>query len=125
MYAVFWSMLFNISGSGLGSMLDKPDTIEQVQAVSSSAFSNASTTMVIRCCGEEWWNGGVTRVSGALHQPRTALSEALDRYACEHDINSLQADSQLTYYTERLLAGTIGAALERVMISSISFSSIS
>lgn len=44
--------------------------------------------------------------------------EAFDRYARSWRL-SVQADSRLIHYTERLLAGAIGAASARVMISSI------
>ena len=46
-------------------------------------------------------------------------SEVFDRYARDRGGYPLQADSRLIHYTERLLAGAIGAASARVMISSI------
>ncbi|MCC8997988.1 MAG: sensor histidine kinase [Candidatus Contendobacter sp.] len=119
MHAVFWSMLFNIGGLVLGSMLGKPDTIEQVQG---SQFVGVLERK--RHDGDSLlWRGVVE--TAELYEllarfigPHRA-SEAFDRYALEHHTDSLQADSRLIHYTERLLAGAIGAASARVMISSI------
>ena len=119
MHAVFWSMLFNVGGLVLGSMLGKPDTIEQVQG---SQFVGVLERQ--RHDGDSLlWRGVVE--TAELYEllarfigPHRA-SEAFDRYAREHHTDSLQADSRLIHYTERLLAGAIGAASARVMISSI------
>ncbi|MBK8182735.1 MAG: histidine kinase [Candidatus Competibacteraceae bacterium] len=119
MHAVFWSMLVNIGGLVFGSLLSKPDPIEQVQG---SQFVNVLERE--RHDGDSLlWRGVVE--TAALYDllarflgPQRA-SEAFDRYAEQHGGYPLQADSRLIHHTERLLAGAIGAASARVMISSI------
>jgi len=119
MHAVFWSMLANIGGLVFGSMLTRPDAIEQVQG---SQFVNILERE--RHDGDSLlWRGVVetTELYDLLARflgPSRA-SEAFDRYARDHGGYPLQADSRLIHYTERLLAGAIGAASARVMISSI------
>jgi len=119
MHAVFWSMLVNVGGLVLGSVLGRPDAIEQVQG---SQFVDVLKRE--RHDGDSLlWRGVVE--TGELYEllarfigPQRA-SEAFDRYVHEHGGYPLQADSRLIHYTERLLAGAIGAASARVMISSI------
>ncbi|RUQ38735.1 MAG: histidine kinase [Candidatus Competibacteraceae bacterium] len=150
MHAVFWSMLVNVGGLVLGSVLGRPDAIEQVQG---SQFVDVLKRE--RHDGDSLlWRGVVE--TGELYEllarfigPQRA-SEAFDRYrrssfdrlrtngkhrtavrpelveghltnAVVHERGGypLQADSRLIHYTERLLAGAIGAASARVMISSI------
>ena len=119
MHAVFWSMLANVGGLVFGSMLTRPDAIEQVQG---SQFVNILERE--RHDGDSLlWRGVVETtelydlLARFLGPPRA--SEAFDRYARDHGGYPLQADSRLIHYTERLLAGAIGAASARVMISSI------
>ncbi|MDG4598077.1 MAG: ATP-binding protein [Candidatus Contendobacter sp.] len=119
MHSVFWSMLVNVGGLVFGSMLSRPNAIEQVQG---SQFVNVFERE--RHDGDALlWRGVVDTVQ--LHDllarfigPQRA-SEAFDRYLDGKDDYPLQADPQLIHYTERLLAGAIGAASARVMISSI------
>lgn len=119
MHSVFWSMLANVGGLVFGSMLSRPNAIEQVQG---SQFVNVFERE--RHDGDALlWRGVVDTVQ--LHDllarfigPQRA-SEAFDRYLDGKDDYPLQADPQLIHYTERLLAGAIGAASARVMISSI------
>ncbi len=120
MHAVFWSMLVNIGGLVLGSMLSQPDTIEQVQG---SQFVNVFERE--RHDGDSLlWRGVVETTDlyellARFLGPQRA-SEAFDRYMeQERGGYPLYADSRLIHYTERLLAGAIGAASARVMISSI------
>jgi signal transduction histidine kinase len=119
MHSVFWSMLVNIGGLVVGSMLGKPDAIEQVQG---SQFVNILERE--RHDGDSLlWRGVVETAElydllARFLGPQRA-SEAFDRYVHENDDYPLQADPRLIHYTERLLAGAIGAASARVMISSI------
>ncbi|MBK7541844.1 MAG: histidine kinase [Candidatus Competibacteraceae bacterium] len=119
MHAVFWSMLANIGGLVFGSMLSRPDPIEQVQG---SQFVNVLEQD--RHDGDSLLWRGVAETTDLYDLlarflgPQRA-SEAFDQYAQEHDGYPLEADSRLIHYTERLLAGAIGAASARVMISSI------
>ena len=119
MHCVFWSMLANIGGLVFGSILSKPDAIEQVQG---SQFVNVFERE--RHDGDALlWRGVVD--TAQLYEllarfigPQRA-SEAFDRYVEENKDYPLQADPRLIHYTERLLAGAIGAASARVMVSSI------
>ena len=119
MHGVFWSMLLNIGGLVFGSMLSRPDPIEQVQG---SQFVNVLERE--RHDGDSLLWRGVVETSelydllARFIGPQRA-SEAFDRYAQEHQGYPLQADSRLIHHTERLLAGAIGSASARVMISSI------
>lgn len=119
MHAVFWSMLVNISGLVFGSILSRPDAIEQVQG---SQFVNVLERE--RHDGDSLlWRGVVETTDlyellARFLGPQRA-SDAFDRYASDYHGYPLQADSRLIHYTERLLAGAIGAASARVMISSI------
>ncbi|HOB62514.1 MAG TPA: sensor histidine kinase [Candidatus Competibacteraceae bacterium] len=119
MHAVFWSMLVNISGLVFGSILGRPDAIEQVQG---SQFVNVFERE--RHDGDSLlWRGMVETTDlyellARFLGPQRA-SDAFDRYARDYHNYPLQADSRLIHYTERLLAGAIGAASARVMISSI------
>ncbi|CDI01478.1 Periplasmic sensor signal transduction histidine kinase [Candidatus Competibacter denitrificans Run_A_D11] len=119
MHAVFWSMLFNIGGLVFGSLLSRPDPIEQVQG---SQFVNVLEQD--RHDGDSLLWRGVAETADLYDLlarflgPQRA-SEAFDHYAHQHNGYPLQADSRLIHYTERLLAGAIGAASARVMISSI------
>ena len=119
MHAVFWSMLVNIGGLVFGSLLTRPDPIEQIQA---SQFVNIFERE--RHDGDSLLWRGVAETTDLYDLlarflgPQRA-SEAFDRYAQQHGGYPLQADSRLIHYTERLLAGAIGAASARVMISSI------
>lgn len=119
MHAVFWSMLVNIGGLVFGSLLSRPDPIEQVQG---SQFVDVFKRE--RHDGDALlWRGVVETAElydllARFLGPARA-SEVFDRYARDHGGYPLQADSRLIHYTERLLAGAIGAASARVMISSI------
>jgi signal transduction histidine kinase len=119
MHAVFWSMLANIGGLVFGSILSRPDPLEQVQG---SQFVNVMERE--RHDGDSLLWRGVVATSqlydllARFLGPQRA-SEAFDRYGDEHGGYPLQADPRLIHYTERLLAGAIGAASARVMISSI------
>ncbi|MCB1765852.1 MAG: histidine kinase, partial [Candidatus Competibacteraceae bacterium] len=119
MHSVFWSMLANIGGLVFGSMLSQPDPLEQVQG---SQFVDIFKRE--RHDGDSLlWRGVVETAElydllARFLGPQRA-TEAFDRYAQDHGGYPLQADSRLIHYTERLLAGAIGAASARVMISSI------
>ncbi len=119
MHAVFWSMLANIGGLVAGSKLSRQDPLEQVQG---SQFVNVFERQ--RHDGDSLLWRGVVETSDLYDLlarflgPQRA-SEAFDRYGQEHGGYPLQADPRLIHYTERLLAGAIGAASARVMISSI------
>ncbi|MDQ2695963.1 MAG: sensor histidine kinase [Pseudomonadota bacterium] len=121
-HALFWSMLINVGGLVLGSVLSRRDAIERVQA---SQFVEVFETG--RHAGEAlFWRGSaevrelrdlVSRFVG-----RTRADAAFADFARRHDLvlkEHQQADPRLVSFAERLLAGAIGAASARVMVSSI------
>lgn len=119
-HGMFWSMLANIGGLVLGSLSSRQDAMEQVQG---SQFVNIFNRE--RHDGDSLlWRGVVE--TNELHDllarfigPQRA-AKAFTDYARQHGVDSLQqADSRLIHYTERLLAGAIGSASARVMVSSI------
>ncbi len=119
-HGMFWSMLANIGGLVLGSLCSRQDAMEQVQG---SQFVDIFERE--RHDGDSLlWRGVVE--TAELHDllarfigPQRA-DRAFQDYARQHGAHSLQqADSRLIHYTERLLAGAIGSASARVMVSSI------
>jgi Na+/proline symporter/nitrogen-specific signal transduction histidine kinase len=118
-HAVFWSMLANIGGLVAGSLIGRQDPMEQVQG---SQFVNIFERD--RHDGDSLLWRGVAETA-ELHDllarflGRQRADDAFNHYARGHGGYPLQADSQLIHYTERLLAGAIGSASARVMVSSI------
>ena len=118
-HGLFWSMLVNVGGLVVGSLLGRQDAMEQVQG---SQFVDVFERE--RHDGDSLlWRGIVE--TEELHAllarfiGRQRANAAFDRYARSHGGYPLQADSHLIHYTERLLAGAIGSASARVMVSSI------
>ncbi len=124
-HAVFWSMLFN-TGLFVGvSLYSRPSAIEHSQAtLFVEAYRYAGETD-----GSSFWRGTASvgdlrsLLVRFLGQERT--EEELSAYALRH-INSrhrfkweddLEADAGLVNYVEKLLAGTIGSASARVVVS--------
>jgi Na+/proline symporter/nitrogen-specific signal transduction histidine kinase len=118
-HAVFWSMLVNIGGILLGSVLGRQDAIEQVQASQLVDVFERD-----RHDGDSLlWRGIVEAqelrdLLARFIGPRQA-DKAFADYAHDRGGHPLQADSRLIHYTERLLAGAIGSASARVMVSSV------
>jgi Na+/proline symporter/signal transduction histidine kinase len=121
-HAVFWSMFFNI-GAYIGvSVFTRPSALEATQAalfVDVFKYSRGS--------GESFfWRG-----TASVPDLRSLLSrflgkqradEALTGYMDKHHIDwkkSATSDAGLVNYTEKLLAGAIGSASARVMVSSV------
>uniref|UniRef100_UPI003D146F4B sodium:solute symporter family protein n=1 Tax=Sedimenticola sp. TaxID=1940285 RepID=UPI003D146F4B len=120
-HSVFWSMLFNIGLLVIVSMFTRQSDIERVQAT-------LFVDVFRRADGEAtgYWHGtaSVEAVHALLARflGRDKADRAITRYA---QLNSLRLDPEiqappgLVNHAERLLAGTIGAASARVMISSV------
>ncbi|MEE4377698.1 MAG: ATP-binding protein [Candidatus Competibacteraceae bacterium] len=119
-HAVFWSMLINIGGIVLGSLLGRQDAIEQVQA---SQFVDIFDRD--RHDGDSLlWRGVVEAqelrdLLARFIGPQQADKAFTDYARRQQKGQALQADSRLIHYTERLLAGAIGSASARVMVSSV------
>src|SRR5512138_2284767 len=121
-HAMFWSMLGNIGGYVIVSLLSRPSAIERVQAVLFvDVFRHAGAPG-----GTHFWRGSatvpdlkdlLTRFIG-----RRRAERALADYGRVHGVNVArlrEAEPSLVSFTERLLAGAIGAASARVMVSSV------
>ncbi len=121
-HGVFWSMLANIGGVVFGSLLSRPDAVQQVQA---SRFVDVFEQDG-HVGGSVLWRGTadvtelrelVARFLGRERADR-AFAKYTDQYGTTFT-NALQADPVLINHTEQLLAGAIGAASARVMVSSV------
>ncbi len=121
-HAMFWSMIGNIGGYVLGSLMSRPGAIERIQAAlfvdvpkRSGAFGSSS-----------FWRGSATVADLRALLARFIGSHETDRvlneYARGRGLNLgrlREADAALVSFVERLLAGAIGAASSRVMVASV------
>jgi Na+/proline symporter/nitrogen-specific signal transduction histidine kinase len=120
--SVFWSLLFNV-GIYIGvSVLGRPRAIEATQA--------ALFVEVFKYSGETkdslFWRGtaSLPALQSLLKRflGQNRADKALADYAQKRDIDWTQyptADADLVSYSEKLLAGAIGSASARVMVSSV------
>jgi len=119
-HSVFWSMLANVGCLVGMSLFDRQKGMERLQAtLSVDVFRHSGTDTRL-------WSGTATVVElKELVARFVGVSEAkkaFSQYAAEHDFNlktEVQADANLVGFAERKLAGVIGAASARVMISSV------
>ena len=121
-HALFWSMLGNIGGYVAVSLGSRQSAIERIQA---TLFVDVMRRAADRD-GSRFWRGTatfadlnnlVTRFVG-----RPQADQAFVAYGRRRDINLKrlkEADADLVNFAERLLAGAIGAASARVMVSSV------
>lgn len=119
-HSVFWSMLANVGLLVGVSLFDRQNTMERVQA--------ALFVDVFRHGGNDTrlWSGTATMFELKDLVARFVGSEeankAFAEYAAQHDFDArsdTQADANLVGFAERKLAGAIGSASARVMISSV------
>jgi len=118
-HSVFWSMLVN-TGLLIGiSLLERPSTMDRIQA---SLFVD-----VYRHSGDtHLWKGKamITELKDLLarfigpHQSERAFASYFRSHKLDFS-KDMQADAELVEFAERLLSGAIGAASARVMISSV------
>ncbi|HER62983.1 MAG TPA: histidine kinase, partial [Desulfobacteraceae bacterium] len=119
-HSVFWSMLANVGLLVSVSLFDRQDTMERVQA---SLFVDVFRH---RGIDTRLWSGTATvsELKGLVARfvgPAEA-EKAFAEYAEHHDLDTglnAQAEANLVGFAERKLAGAIGAASARVMISSV------
>ena len=121
-HAVFWSMLANVMLYIGVSMFTRPGAMEHSQA---TLFVD-----VYRYSGETG-GSGLWRGTATITDLRSLLERFLGRerteyelaeYAKRHTIDlrqSLRADAGMVNHVEKLLAGTIGSASARVLVSSV------
>ncbi len=121
-HAMFWSMLANIGGYVLVSLLARQSAIERIQAVLFvDVFRHSGAQS-----GSHFWRGSATvpdlkNLVARFIGPGRA-ERAFSDYGRIHGVNVTklrEADPGLVSYAERLLAGAIGAASSRVMVASV------
>ncbi len=118
-HSLLWSLLANVTGLVGWSLLGRQGSFERVQA---SLFVEVG-----RPGGSpHLWRGGAAvadlRALLARYVGAERATEALARHARSRGLAlaaDAQADSDLVNFAERLLAGAIGAASARVMISTV------
>jgi Na+/proline symporter/signal transduction histidine kinase len=119
-HAVFWSMLLNIGLLVGVSLFDRQNAMERLQAaqfvdvfrhgrIDTGLWSGTATVVELKDL--------VARFIGSEHANR-AFAEYEARQGLKAKSNT-QADAALVRFAERKLAGAIGAASARVMISSV------
>ncbi len=121
-HALFWTMLCNIGGYVLGSVMSRQSVPEQVQA---ALFVDAHRHAADQPSAA-FWRGTATvddlvdlvgRFVG-----REKAKRALADHARQRNLNlgrARQADPALISFAERMLAGVIGAASARVMLHTV------
>jgi signal transduction histidine kinase len=121
-HCLFWSMLANIGCYVAVSLLQRPSATEHSQAtlfVDALRYTPAAT-------GSRFWRGSASvdelrALLGRFLGPERAR-EAFAAYARDRRIEGGEpsaANPDLVHYAESLLAGTIGSASARIMISSV------
>ncbi|MHB8811630.1 MAG: histidine kinase dimerization/phospho-acceptor domain-containing protein, partial [Desulfobulbaceae bacterium] len=119
-HSVFWSMLLNVGLLVGVSLFDRQNAMERLQAaqfvdvfrhgrIDTGLWSGTATVAELKDL--------VARFIGAEHANR-AFAEYEARQGPKQK-SSAQADAGLVRFAERKLAGAIGAASARVMISSV------
>jgi len=121
-HAIFWSLLLNIAGYVGGSLFSRPSALEHTQA---ALFVDvlSDTGVVDR---STLWRGKASipdlehLLTRFLGEQRT--SAVLKQFAQKHRIArvaDIPADANLVTYIEQLLAGVVGSASARVLVSSV------
>jgi Na+/proline symporter/signal transduction histidine kinase len=122
-HSLFWSMLANI-GCYIGfSLVARPGATETSQA---TLFVDVFRHSTEKVDSSRIWRGSadvndLLPLIGRFLGPERA-QEVFLSYAHRRGLTSvdqLKADAELVYYAETLLAGAIGAASARVMVSSV------
>lgn len=119
-HALVWSWLANAGGLVLGSLWDRPGALERVQASQFvDAFDVATDARLL-------WRGsadvGELRALVARFLGPERAGAAFSDYAHSHGLDWSRhgrAEAGLVHFAEHLLAGAIGAASARVMVSSV------
>jgi hypothetical protein len=121
-HAMLWSMLVNVGGYVVVSLLSQQSVIEHTQAtLFVDIFKHSGGGDRSR-----FWRGSASVESlrslvGRFLEPHRAEA-AFDDYARRHGLNlsqEAQADAELVDFAETQLAGAIGAASARIMVASV------
>jgi Na+/proline symporter/signal transduction histidine kinase len=121
-HALFWSMVANIGGYIGFSIMSYPSPIERIQGVLFVDVFRQSGTQG----GSGFWRGSATVPDLLALVVRIIGREPAERAFADYarrrglDLGKLrEADPDLVNFTERLLAGAIGAASARVMVATV------
>lgn len=119
-HSLFWSMLVNVGGYLILSLVGQQSLIEHSQAAQFVDVFKRTQENDFRL-----WRStsSVTVLRSILEQflSRTRVDEALNDYAKKHGLDWSEddmADAALINYAERLLAGSVGSASARVLLAS-------
>ena len=120
-HALFWSMLFNIGSYILISVFTKQDSLERIQgALFVDTFHKASAMDAPVWQGSASVDDLYDLVQRFLGGDRTLSAfKRYERTRGPEWQRSGPADSDTIAFTERLLAGIIGAASARIVVSSV------
>jgi Na+/proline symporter/nitrogen-specific signal transduction histidine kinase len=118
--AIFWSLLLNVIGYVSVSVLTRPGPREQAQALLFvDAFRVAGK-------GASLWRGSASfddlRTLSQRFLGTARADEAFNAYAASRGVASvdrLDADADFIHFVETQLAGSIGTASARVMVSTV------
>jgi signal transduction histidine kinase len=118
-HGVAWSLCANVGVLVTVSLLTRQSMLEQIQARAFATPSVTGRSVVPFAPGSELTNGDLRaladRFLGEEHAQRS-----FDDFAQQESLDlapTLKADRRLLQFTERLLAGAIGAASARIVIS--------
>jgi hypothetical protein len=121
-HALFWSMVFNVGGYVGVSLSTRQGATERIQATRFvEVFQQADAGERLRMWRGTATNDDLRRLVVRFIGPQRA-EQAFGDYARDRRIalkDSDIADASLVNFTERLLAGAIGAASARVMVASV------
>ncbi|HEY9539811.1 MAG TPA: sensor histidine kinase [Kiloniellaceae bacterium] len=122
-HALFWSMLANVGGYVIVSLLSHQSAIERIQAV---LFVDVFRHAGAQSGSSHFWRGSATvpdlKNLLARFIGRSRAERAFADYGRVHGLNVAglrEAEPGLVSFTERVLAGAIGAASARVMVASV------
>ncbi|GAB4444936.1 MAG: ATP-binding protein [Rhodocyclaceae bacterium] len=121
-HSLFWSMAANIGAYLWVSLAKRGDVVETSQATLFVDVFRHTQSQV----STQFWRGSaqvadLLPLIGRFLGPARARV-AFERYARAHgaaSLDALEADADLVHFAESLLAGAIGAASARVMVSSV------
>ncbi|MFN3850595.1 MAG: ATP-binding protein [Spirosomataceae bacterium] len=120
-HALFWSLSLNIIFYGLVSIFTEQNSIEHNQAVLFVDVFNYSETQQ----NSTVWKGKalITDIKSLLISflGETRTEKIVRTFAQKNNINlkNQYADPRLVTYSEKLLAGIVGTASARIMVSSV------
>ncbi|MFN8355497.1 MAG: sensor histidine kinase [Spirosomataceae bacterium] len=118
---LFWSLFFNVIGYVIGSLQTEQTSLEHNQAILFVDIFKYSTVIE----SSTMWRG-----TAYIPDLRSLLAQFLGEGRAERvlrlfsqrhgiDYKNQQADPRLVNYAEKLLAGIVGTASARVMVSSV------